>query len=289
MKKKLIALSALVLCCVFVFSGCAQIEKLFNVNSPSMKFREENGEMVLYSYSDKTNITEVTVPDEVDGKPVTKIADFGLCNAESLLSITIGKNVREIGSWALTNNQHLKEYVVDPANTAFKAEDGVLFTADGKTLVAYPCGRNVEFDRFGNVTTDEEGNALIATYAIPDGVETIASKAFYKCYYVDVTAFPSTIRVIGEKAFHKCSALKNFTVPAALEVIGKDAFAYDEGLTTLEIGENIKEIGEYAFFYCKNLKSIVIHAAEEELTLGKKWQPTDKGKILTDCEIAFDE
>ena len=288
MKKKVFALIALTLACLLAFTGCAQIEKLFNVNAPSMKFREENGEMVLYSYSDKTNITEVSVPDEVDGKPVTKIADFGLCNAESLLKITIGKNVREIGSWALTNNQHLKEFAVDPGNTAFKAEDGVLFSKDGKTLVSYPCGRGVEFDRFGNVTTDEEGNALIATYAIPEGVETVASKAFYKCYYVDVTAFPDTIREIGEKAFHKCSSLRDFTVPAALEVIGKDAFAYDEGLTSLEIGGNIKEIGEYAFFYCKHLKSITIHAAEESLTLGKKWQPTDKGKIMTDCEIKFE-
>ena len=288
MKKKFLVATALALICCIAFSGCTALDKLVNVNTPSVKYKEENGELTLTSYSDRTNITEYEVPAEIGGKKVTKIADFGLSNAESLLKIVIGKNVREIGSWALTNNQHLKEFIVDPENEYFKSEDGVLFTKDGKVLLSYPCGKDVEFDRFGNVTADGDGNALIASYAIPEGVEEIASKAFYKCYYVNVTYFPSTVRVIGEKAFHRCSSLKDFTMPAAVESIGKDAFAYDEGLTVLEIGENIKEIGEYAFFYCKNLKSITIHAPEAQLTLGKKWQPTNEGKIMDDCVITFD-
>ncbi len=282
MNKKITFAAALLLLLCTLFSGCT----LFN-NEPNIKYKEVDGEIHVVGYTDKTTVTELTVPDEIDGKKVTVIEDFGLCNAESLQKIVIGKNVREIGSWALTNNQHLKEFVVDPENKCFKSDNGVLFSWDGTVLIAYPCGKDVEFDHLGNIKTDGDGNPMTADYAIPDGVEKIASKAFYKCYYVNVTAFPSTIREIGEKAFHKCYALKDFTMPAAIEIIGKDAFAYDEGLTSLEIGENIKEIGEYAFFYCKNLKSIRIRAEESKLKLGKKWQPTDKGKVMEECTITF--
>ena len=79
------------------------------------------------AYTDSTVRTEVTVPDEIDGYPVTKIEDFGLFNAESLTKITIGKNVKEIGTWSMTNNQRLQEFVVDEENQYFTAVDGILF------------------------------------------------------------------------------------------------------------------------------------------------------------------
>ncbi|MBR5410115.1 MAG: leucine-rich repeat domain-containing protein [Clostridia bacterium] len=290
MKKKLICLLLLAamaasLCSCAVIDNLAVLQK----STDGMTYKEVDGEIHITGYSDKTTVTELTIPDEIDGKPVTVIADFGVSNADSLKVITLGKNVREIGTWGLTNNQHLAAFAVAEGNTAFKAEDGVLFSADGKTLYNYPCGRGIEFDRFGMAPTDEEGNSVYVDYEIPDGVETVRDKAFYKCYYVNVTRFPDTISVIGEKAFHKCTSLKDFTMPAAIERIGKDAFSYNENLTHLEIGENIKEIGEYAFFYCKNLKSLTIRAKESDLTLGKKWQPTDKGKILEDLTVTFAE
>ena len=203
--------------------------------------------------------------------------------------------MQTIGGWALTNNPHLTEYVVAPENPVFTAVDGVLFTKDMKTLVSYPGGKGVTFDKFGR-TRDS------ADYTIPEGVETIGTKAFYKCGHVNITAFPSTLKRIEEKAFFKChyweefskddvveSGLTNFTLPEGVTYIGKDAFAYDELLTEVTLPSTLEEIGDFAFFNCKQMKKLTVLAKEDDIIQGNKWQPTAKGKIIEDCEVIFAE
>ena len=276
--KKWIALTALLLA-VIAFSSCSK-------KQDGMNYKETEGGLAITGYSDKTTVTELVVPDEIGGVPVVRIEDFGICNAESLTKITLGKNVASLGGWAMTNNQHVVSYEVDPANEYFTSVDGVLFSKDMKTLYCYPCGRNITFDKYGRTEDTTE-------YRIPDGVETIATKAFYKCYYVDVTYIPDSVTRIEEKAFHRASAMTGLTLPAHLEYIGKDAFAYafgasdDKEKLDITIPATIKEIGEYAFFNDDGVNSVTVLAKEEDVTLGVKWQPTSKGKIIEDCAVTF--
>ena len=276
--KKWIALTALLLA-VIAFSSCSK-------KQDGMNYKETEGGLAITGYSDKTTVTELVVPDEIGGVPVVRIEDFGICNAESLTKITLGKNVASLGGWAMTNNQHIVAYEVDPANEYFTSVDGVLFSRDMKTLYCYPCGRNITFDKYGRTEDTTE-------YRIPDGVETIATKAFYKCYYVDVTYIPDSVTRIEEKAFHRASAMTGLTLPAHLEYIGKDAFAYAFGASDgkekldITIPAAIKEIGEYAFFNDDGINSVTVLAKEEDVILGVKWQPTSKGKIIEDCAVTF--
>ena len=287
MKKPIIG-SFILLVILFALSSCAKKEAGLN-------YKAVEGGIEITGYTDKTTVTEIAVPDEISGQPVIRIADFGICNAESLTKITIGKNVKEIDGWALTNNQHLKEFIVDPANENFTAVDGVLFSKDMKTLYYYPCGKGVNFDKFGRALNG-------VTYDIPEGVETIRTKAFYKCGHTDIASFPSTLKTIEEKAFFKCyyweefskdnvveSGLSTLTLPEGLEKIGKDAFAYDEKLENMTIPAAITEIGDYAFFNCTGLTKITILAKEENIKLGARWQPTAEGRIKKDCVITFAE
>lgn len=279
-------LAFLFLLVLLCFAACGE-------KKDGMTYKEIEGGIAITGYTDKTSVTELTIPDEIDGKPVIRIDDFGVCNAESLKKITIGKNVKELGGWALTNNQHLQEFVVDPENRYFTAIDGVLFTADKTVLVYYPGGRGITFDQYGRAENAVE-------YAIPEGVQVIGTKAFYKCGHVNISSFPSTLTYICEKAFFKCyyreefskdkiveSGLRNFTLPEGVEVIEKDAFAYDELLTDVTLPASLKEIGDFAFFNCKQMKKLTVNAKEADLTLGEKWQPTAKGKIIEDCEVIF--
>ena len=282
--KSSIALILTLSAVICLFSSCSFN---FDLNAVAIKYKEVKGGLVVSGYTDKTTVTELVIPDEIDGKPVVAVLDFGVCNAESLTKITIGKNVKAIGTWAFTNNQHLREFIVDPENEYFTARDGILFSKDMSTLYYYPNGRNINFDKYGQPEKDADGETVTTAYEIPDGVRVIRSKAFYKCYYVNVTYFPDSIERIEEKAFHRAVALEDFKMPAELNYIGKDAFAYDEKLTELTIPSKIKEIGEYAFFNCTGMKKLTVNAKESDLTLGTKWQPTEKGKISDKCEVIF--
>ena len=276
MKKcKIIASVLAVLSVIVVLSSCT-------ASTPEKLKYEigENGEARITGYTDITTRTEIAVPDEIDGAPVTEICDFGLFNADSLKKITIGKNVKTIGTWAFTNNKGLREFVVDPENAYFTAVDGILFTKDMKTLVAYPPARNIEFDKFAQ-------SLNTTTYEIPDGVETIRSKAFYKCGCVTEIKIPDSVKMIEEKAFFKVEALESLTLPKNLEYIGKDAFGYCAKVKTVTIPSTVTEIGEYAFYNCTLLLDITVDNAEAAVTVGKKWYPTNNGKEISELKISW--
>ena len=264
MKRKIALIIAAALF-ILSLSACSSID--FTGNK-EIKYKVDGDHAVVTELPTATGVTELIIADEYEGVPITVIQDFAGCNLEYAEKITIGKNVSEIGSWAFTNNQKLKEFVVDEENESFKSVDGVLFTKDMKTILFYPCDGKTE-------------------YAVPDTVETIRSKAFYKCQKLEKLTMPASLKSVEEKAFFRCSALLNFTLPETVEEISKDAFGYCTSLTQITIPSNIKTIGEYAFYNCTSLISVTINAKEADITLGKEWQPTNNGLAIDELKVTF--
>ncbi|MGN0538564.1 MAG: leucine-rich repeat domain-containing protein [Candidatus Fimenecus sp.] len=281
MKKRLAIIFSLILCISVIFSGCAE---QIGLGSDKLSIKIENGEATVREIPNKSTIKEVTVPDEYEGVPVTKIADFAAVNIESIEVINIGKNVKEIGAWAFENNQNLKAFKVSKDNPYFCDVDGVLFTKDMKTLLFYPLAKGVQVKEETNDKGEKEEVKFIE-YAIPEGVETIRTKAFYKCQYLTKITIPQSVKVIEEKAFFRCGSIKELALPSSLEVIGKDAFSYCTSLTEIVIPASIKRIETYAFYNCTNLLKVDVQAKESDVTLGEKWYPTDNGKSISKLEI----
>lgn len=266
---------------------------------------EENGEITISGYTDSTLIHEITIPDEIDGKPVTKIGAQSIVNAENLYTIYIGKNVKEIDTWGFTNLQGLgadeygkngKGFVVDPENPYFTAVDGVLFSKDMTELIYYPVRKGADIDNKMNVES-------YATYVIPEGVKRIRGKAFYHCYYLREVSIPSTVEYIGEMAFFKCSEMASPVLPEGLKEIGKDAFSYCErsangdikGFTTINIPASVEKIGDFAFYNCRAVETINVYGKTREQVeslqdggaFGTKWYPTDNGRKMKTYSINY--
>lgn len=274
---KITKISALIIIIILTaagFSGCS-LKKY-----EGMRYTVKDGGVIIRTYKDKTTATVLEIPDEIDGKPVVKVENFGAFNAPSLVTVQIGRNVREIGTWAFTNNPSLKEFRVDPRNEYFVAVDGVLFSRDMKTLVYYPIKKGVTVDQDGKVTAK-------ARYTVPRGVQTIRSKAFYKCDNLETVILPDSLLAIEEKAFHRASSLKAVVLPAHLRTIGKDAFAFCSSLTEITIPETVGTIGDYAFYSCTSLKTVTMLGNRDAITLGKRWYPTDTGREMDDLKIIW--
>ncbi len=191
-------------------------------------------------------------PDEyiadINGKyaPLVALGDFSLPNNSYLTSITIGPEISYIGKWVFNNCQNLREFKVDPANKWFKAVDGVLYTIDGKELVAYPEARG--YDDKGNEKSGENTWVPYSTYEIPDGVAKIWYYAFYKVDTLASVAFPPTLKEIGEMAFWTCNSLESLKLNEGLEVIAKDAFSYNVNLEgDIVFPSTLCSIGDFAF------------------------------------------
>ncbi len=278
MKKIICATVAIMLLCACLCS--CELSDITGGNL-KIKYKSDGDAFIVTSVPDNLTVPEIVIPDEYEGKPVTGIADFAAVNLENVTKITIGKNVKEIGLWALENNKKLTAIEVDDANEYFCDVDGVLYSKDMKTLLFYPVARGIE-----DIETADGTTVKGIAYEIPEGVECIRTKAFYRCTELRSITLPSTLQRIEEKAFFRC-ALEELILPDSLSFIGKDAFSYCEKLTELEIPGSVTEIGEYAFYNCTGLLKITVDAAETDVTLGKNWQPTNNGLKIDGLQIIW--
>lgn len=260
--KKLAPVALILILSLVLFGGCDHTYE-------SLSYEINDGGVAITHYEDNSLVTQLTIPDEIEGVPVTTINDFGVSDTIYLTTLVIGKNVTSIANMALKNNTAIKDIVVAEGNTAFKTIDGVLYTADGTELICYPLAK-----------TD-------ATFTIPDGVTLIRPYAFYHCTLSSVT-MSNTVEVVGNSAFLRCDSLTSVTFSSSLRVIEKDAFALNDGLTEVTLPASIQEIQTFAFYDCTSLLTINIQRPEEGMILGDRWYPTNLGRDMDELLIRWD-
>ena len=252
----LICASILLLC----LAGCGRVK----LDNASYELNADGNSYTLVSYKNTASQTELVIPDEINGLPVTAIADMAIQSCDDLQRIVIGANLAEIGKWGVFDCRHLKEFAVSEANLAFVAVDGVLFSKDRTRLVSYPNANTAEYDKGGALKEE-------VAYAVPEGVTSIAHCAFYKCYALREVTLPASLLEIETRAFHGSENLKQMLLPEGLEVIGSDAFLKCLGLQEITIPSTVREIGDYAFYNCDNLVSVTILAPKDALKQGHRW------------------
>ena len=126
----------------------------------------------------------------------------------------------------------LDAWEVEPGNPRYSSRDGVLFSADGKTLLSYPNGKDATH------------------YDVPAGTEEIADMAFYDddiSYVLQTVSLPIGLKRIGAMAFCGCGRLNSLAVPLTVADLAEDAFAYCVSLERLSLppGLTASLSGEY--------------------------------------------
>lgn len=277
-------LISIILCAIIFLSGLFTLSAC-NKREGDFEYTIEDGYAVLRHYHTQGD-SVVELPETLGGYPLKEIADFGLCNTESVEKIIIGKNVEKINSWSFTNNQGLVAYEVHPDNTHFKAVDGVLYNYELTHLYYYPNNKLEMVE-----VTDDNGSTRTVkqiNYTILEGVKVIGNKAFYKCWFTNNIVFPSTLEVIEEKAFAYNDNATTFVFNEGLLRIEADAFLLCYRLNTIEIPSSVEYIGDYAFYNCNQMKTFIVHKSESETAnWGFKWWPTSNGDNLRNFNIEY--
>lgn len=289
--KKTILFSLLLLTCLCLFSACGAESQ----ETSGLEYELIDGEVIIKSYEDSTARRTLVIPDEIEGKPVTKIDKFGIANAESLLEIHIGKNVKEIDDWGIANNGNLFKFTVDPDNEYFCAVDGVLFNKQRTKLVSYPERHQDPYDEsFLDLNVNksipsapEVTDEVDLIYVVPEGVQELAPHSFYCVDRLEKLVLPDSLKRIGNMALFQMYGLKEINFPEGLESIGKDGVAFCTALTEIELPSTIKKLEKYAFFDCNKVTKVTVKAKQSDVEQGELWYPSDNGKELNELQIIW--
>ena len=198
----------------------------------------------------KTGVKPTAITKVVVGDGVTNIGNFACDGLSQVKEYNIAASVENIGKWGVCG-QNATTYNLN-GSTHYVTKDGVLMSADEKTLVSYPGGKDA---------VDE--------YVIPSTVETILPGAFVgidaKKVVIpsSVTSFPSfsfggstveeiefnaTVTTLEGGAFSGLSKLKSLVFGGTtLTTIKEQACSDLSSLTEITFPDSLTTIKDQAF------------------------------------------
>ncbi len=205
-------------------------------------------------------MTSITIPDGVE---YIGYSAFEGCS--SLTTIDLPKNLDELGASCFVGCTKLASFSGAENSSEFKVVNGVLFSNDGKKLLAYPAAKS--------------GN-----YTIPSGVVEIAKDAFNGAALTQLT-IPASLTKIGSGddganyvypknhgVFEGCSAVTKITVDSGNTsfVVGAGGALYSQDgtrmllypsastATSFQVGAGVTVIDNGIFASCNNLKEFTV-------------------------------
>lgn len=224
----------------------------------------EDGNVTLLLYSGGE--TNITIPDEIEGKPVTEIAARAFTLSNQLGEVVIPNTVKKIGSSAFDDtgitSLTLPEGLIHIENNAFAKNQlthvtlpeslqylgGRAFAENALEAITVP--GSVELIR-GNTFA---GNKL-RSVTLENGIKEIDGHSF-ALNKIESLTIPESVEKIGLGAFSH-NKIASLTLPDSDMKLDAQAFSHNK-LTTVSIPPKIKSI-EHEVFLENNLTEVYMH------------------------------
>lgn len=215
------------------------------------------------AFADST-LQSILIPDSVANIEVNAFAD-----CEHLTSVTLSRNLIDIGNYAFSGCKSLS--AINFPSGLLRIGNGVLRNCDSLVDVVIPktvihIGEKVLNGNIisivvedGNKRYDSRNgcNAIIETATdtliavckntiIPEGVKSISPDVHSDL--LESVVIPNGVQKIYKQTFIKCGKLKSVIIPDSVLWIDDEAFAYCDMLSSVTLGRNIVKIGKFAFY-----------------------------------------
>lgn len=295
------------------FAGCTRLTRIA-VSDLNTCFTNDNGDGILYEINSDDEYVLVAYPAGRSDETVTvsafvgEIKSYAFDGASRLKGINIERDnaFGTIGTYAFNGCSALE--AVNVNNSAYVSVDGVLYTADEKTLVLYP------------------QNKAGDTFTVPDTVTKIARRAFRGNNNLVEIVIGANVLALGDgeddyEVFGEAKKLERFAVDAAnqsfseirgvlynkagtvlrfypsaksdmtyvvestAEKICLNAFAGAINLSILYIPKSVVTVSGTLFAGAERLTTVYVGHTEAELPSG--WNYNWKGDLPTNANVVY--
>ena len=171
---------------------------------------------------------------------IRTIGDYAFADTAITGSVTVPASLESLGGGAFGACHALTEIKVESGNKIYADIDGVVYTNDGKTAVAYPAGNPAE------------------NYTVLDGTQKIGIAAFYGSWNLRGVTVPAGVDEFYEYAFFDCEKVCGYSLPDTLETVGPYSMAKNYSLSSVSLPDSVINIGRYAFAYDSSLYTVYI-------------------------------
>jgi hypothetical protein len=188
---------------------------------------------------------------------VTNIGDYAFYYCKALTSVHIPENLTSIGDNPFSVCPALTNITVAAANPNYKAENGMLLSKDGKTLIAWPTAAGaVVLNAVTSIGNGAFWGSAVSSVNLP-AATSIGNDAFWSCYGLVSADFPAATS-IGHDAFTSCYNLSSVNLPAATS-ISSNAFRGTHGtLLTVTLGSAVPTLASSIFVDIDTAKNVTV-------------------------------
>ena len=199
---------------------------------------------------------------ELDLRGVKNIKSSAFNGCE-ITSITLGKNLSEIGPSAFFNCDDLNEIKLSDENDEYVYVDGCLIRRSDNTLVLGLASAVIPETvvSIGDYAFAYRKN--LSEMAIPSSVTAIGSYAFANCENLKTIEVSQSVKSIQSCVFKNCVSLTKATWRTLVSV-PDSVFENCSALTDIKLS-NVTKIGERAFSGCIGLKEIILPQSLTEI------------------------
>ena len=192
-----------------------------SLTSMEVKSKAENFEWEEEVWYGCKNLKQLSI--DVSGK-----MPLGILGNTDLDMLILGARVTSVVSDGYNSSQ-IKEIQIDGENPFILEENQMVITSDRKNVFAYANGSETD------------------TLTVPEGVEILSERCFYKAENLSEVILPSSLKEIGSRAFSRCTNLSKAVIPEGTENIRAYAFYDCENLAYADIPSSVQQIEEDAF------------------------------------------
>ncbi|HKL74346.1 MAG TPA: leucine-rich repeat protein, partial [Clostridia bacterium] len=244
---------------------------------------------VLITYANKSIVnTSYVIPDEINGTPVTKVADYAFRSTPALVGVSLGENITEIGDYAFMGcnklaSVDLPNSLITIGTNAFK-DCSLLANVNFVASTAYPVAqlRYIEKDAFSNTSwfINQKGLILVDTillgvqfrgdgkgYEVDENGDNLVNE-YNENFIIGKDQLGNTIYTVYIDA--NSQTITRIVIDLQLTIITDYAFSGMMSLISLDINaQNLISIDDYAFNNCSGLNVVYFRGADSAINIGE--------------------